>query len=233
MNDPVNLNTLLVPVDHDHEPQVDNGLSATAKIDVIFKKHRERLVEEIGRSTAVLGCVAWLTDAFVLEALAKCHHVSIVVQKEDFLRPDLGGKAWNQNLRRLYGALPSPLLRYSLPGGVSGLNYAGDPQIAPIRCVGNHNRDKRSAWPRMHNKFLVFCDVDQDSHSHHVVTPRRVWTGSYNISANAAASWENAVLIDNAQIADAYAREFAQILTFSEALDWTSDWVTPEYRIGS
>lgn len=233
MNDPVNLNALLVPVDHEHEPQVDHGLSAVANIDVIFRNHRERLIGEIGRSAAVLGCVAWLTDTLVLQALARCHHVSIVVQKEDFLRPDLGGQSWNRNLRRLYGALPSPILRYSLPGGVSGLNYAGDPGIAPIRCVGNHNREKRPAWPRMHNKFLVFCDVDHHPQSEYVVTPRRVWTGSYNISANAAASWENAVLVDNAEVAGAYAREFAQILTFSEALDWTSDWVEPEYRIGS
>ncbi len=229
---PTNLNALLVPTDDKDLPQTDHSFSTVAKVDVIFRGHRERLVEEISRSTVVLGCVAWLTDAVVLEALAKCYHVSIVVQKEDFLRPDFGGQAWNRNLRRMYSALPSPLLRYSLPGGVSGLNYAADPNIAPIRCVGNHNRDKLPAWPRMHNKFLIFCD-GAGSKDGYDVTPRRVWTGSYNISANAAASWENAILIDNAEIADAYTREFAQILTFSEALDWSSDWVMPEYRIGS
>lgn len=230
--DGVNLNDLRVPVDHDTEPQADHGLSAVANVDVIFRNHRARLLDEIARCDVVLGCVAWLTDSIVLGALAKRLHVSIVVQKEDFLRPDLG-QAWGQHLRRLYGALPSPLLRYALPGGVSGLNYAGDPQIDPVRCVGNHNRDKHPAWPRMHNKFLVFCDEAQDDHGSPAVVPRRVWTGSYNISANAAASWENAVLIDSAEVADAYAREFAQILTFSEALDWTSDWVAPEYRVGS
>lgn len=228
----VNLNDLGVPVEHATEPQVDHGLSAIAKVDVIFRNHRARLLDEIARCDVVLGCVAWLTDGVVLDALAKRQHVSIVVQKEDFLRPDLG-QSWKHHLRRLYGALPSPLLRYALPGGVSSLNYAGDPKIAPVRCVGNHNRDKQPAWPRMHNKFLVFCDQAKDSHGDPAVVPRRVWTGSYNISLNAAASWENAVLIDSAEIADAYAREFAQILTFSEPLDWTSDWVAPEYRIGS
>ncbi len=228
----VNLNDLGVPVDHETEPQADHGMSAVAKVEVIFRNHRARLLDEIARCDVVLGCVAWLTDSAVLGALANCQHVSIVVQKEDFLRPDLG-QAWGQHLRRLYDALPSPLLRYDLPGGVSGLNYASDPAIAPVRCVGNHNRDRQPAWPRMHNKFLVFCDQDQDSTSAPAVVPRRVWTGSYNISLNAAASWENAVLIDSAEVADAYAREFAQILTFSEPLDWTSDWVSPEYRIGS
>lgn len=228
----VNLNDLGVPMDHETEPQADHGMSAVAKIDVVFRNHRSRLLDEIARCDVVLGCVAWLTDSVVLGALASRQHVSIVVQKEDFLRPDLR-QAWGQHLRRLYGALPSPLLRYALPGGVSGLNYAGDPKIAPVRCVGNHNRDKQPAWPRMHNKFLVFCDQGKDSYGDTAVVPRRVWTGSYNISLNAAASWENAVLIESAEVADAYAREFAQILTFSEPLDWTSDWVAPEYRIGS
>lgn len=229
-----NLNDLGVPVEHSTEAQIDNGMSANAKVDVIFRDHRARLIGEIGRSSVVLGCVAWLTDREVLEALANCHHVSIVVQKENFLRPDIGGRQ-AQSLRAAYARLPSPLQRYSLPGGVSELNYAGDPSIDPVRCVGNQNREKRPAWPRMHNKFLIFCDqvLNQDECQVPTVVPRRVWTGSYNISNNAASSWENAVLINNTEIADAYAREFAQILAFSEQLDWTSDWIAPEYRIGS
>ena len=230
----INLNEMGVPTDGHPEAQVDYGMSAVAKIDVVFRNQRARLIDEIQRSAVVLGCVAWLTDNAVLQALAKCEHVSIVVQKEDFLRPDLGHQgSWTQNLRHLYGALPSPLTRYSLPGGVANLSYASDPSIAPVRCVGHHNRDKRAASPRMHNKFLIFCEYGCDENGDPSVVPRRVWTGSYNISANAAASWENAVLIDSAEIAGAYAREYAQIMAFSEALDWTSDWVAPDYRIGS
>ena len=227
-----NLNQLGVPVDHDHEPQRDNSMSAIAPIEVIFREHQARLVQEIARYPVVIGCIAWLTDAVVLAALAKCHHVSIIVQKEDFLRPDLG-QMRALALRRLYDALPAPLMRYSLPGGVSGLNYAGDPSIAAIRCVGHHNSEKKSAWPRMHNKFLVFCDQKSDTGGLHDVVPQKVWTGSYNISANAAVSWENAVMIDSPVVAEAYAREYGQIMTFSEPLDWTSPWIQPEYRIGS
>jgi hypothetical protein len=230
----VNLNQLGGPTDGQPEVQVDHGVSVVAKLDVIFRNQRDRLIGEIQKSAVVLGCVAWLTDNAVLQALAKCEHVSIVVQKEDFLRPDLGQRrAWSQNLRQLYGALPSPLTRYSLPGGVASLSYCSDPSIAPVRCVGNHNRDKQAASPRMHNKFLIFCEHGRDECGDPSVIPRRVWTGSYNISANAAASWENAVLIDSAEVADAYAREYAQIMAFSEPLDWTNEWVAPEYRIGS
>jgi len=109
-----NLNELGVPVDHDKEPQSDNGISAVAPIDVIFRNHRARLVAEIARFPSCWVVLLGLTDTVVLEALAKCRHVSIVVQKEDFLRPDLG-QARARSLRRLYDALPSPLLRYALP----------------------------------------------------------------------------------------------------------------------
>ncbi|SEH15089.1 PLD-like domain-containing protein [Sphingopyxis sp. YR583] len=229
----VNLNDLGVPVDHTTEAQRDFGITANARLDVIFRDHRARLIAEIGRSPVVLGCVAWLTDADVLRALASCYHVSIVVQKEDFLRPDLGGARYS-SLHALYSALPSRLLRYHLPGGVSSLNHAGDPSIEPVRCVGNHNREKRPAWPRMHNKFLIFCDLEPGTeHRDTDVVPRRVWTGSYNISNNATHSWENAILIESEEVASAFAKEFGQILTFSECLDWSSDWVEPEYRIGS
>ncbi len=230
--DRINLNQLGVPVDHDLEPQSDNSMSAIAPVEVIFRNHQERLVQEIARHPVVVGCVAWLTATVVLEALAKCLHVSIIVQKEDFLRPDLV-QMRTAGLRRLYDALPAPLMRYSLPGGVSGLNYAGNPNIEAIRCVGHHNSEKRSAWPRMHNEFLVFCDIDQEGNGLEDVLPRKVWTGSYNISANATASWENAVMIDSSEVAGAYAREYGQIMAFSEVLDWTSPWIAPEYRIGS
>jgi len=232
MRDIINLNALGVPSEHTTEAQRDFGIVTEAHVDVIFRNHRARLVKEISRSSVVLGCVAWLTDAVVLHALSACDHVSIVVQKEDFLRPDLGTVRFS-TLRAQYASLPSTLSRYSLPGGASGLSYASDPDIAPIRCVGNHNRDKRPAWPRMHNKFLIFCDqVDGPDHQESVVIPRRVWTGSYNISNNAAHSWKNAILIESREVADTFTAEFGQILAFSECLDWTSDWVEPEYRIG-
>jgi phosphatidylserine/phosphatidylglycerophosphate/cardiolipin synthase-like enzyme len=231
-----NLNELGVPVEHEMQPQRDNGLSTTAPIQIIFKNHQARLLEEIRRWPIVLGCVAWLTDRQILRALAACEHVNIIVQKEDFLRPDIGGRR-AASLRPFYDSLPSPLSRYELPAGISGFSYCSDPSIEAVRCVGNHNRQRLPAWPRMHNKFLVFCDrhvePDQWEGNRTVVLPRRVWTGSYNLSATACRSWENAILIDSPEVAEAYTREFAQILTFSERLDWESDWVEPEYRIGS
>jgi hypothetical protein len=105
--------------------------------------------------------------------------------------------------------------------------------IPPVRCVGNDNADKHPAWPRMHNKFLVFCSLRENAWRGPELHPECVWTGSYNITFNAQKSFENAVILRDSDIAAAYAREWAQILALSEPLDWEDRWSAPEYRIGT
>lgn len=39
------------------------------------------------------------------------------------------------------------------------LNTRSELENDAIRCVGNYNVDKKIAWPRMHNKFLIFCKL--------------------------------------------------------------------------
>jgi phosphatidylserine/phosphatidylglycerophosphate/cardiolipin synthase-like enzyme len=85
----------------------------------------------------------------------------------------------------------------------------------------------------MHNKFLVGCDYLEACSGSFLVVPKQVWTGSYNFSYNARASFENALIISDTEIAMAYAQEWAQIYALSEPLDWQKDWVAPEYRIGT
>ena len=87
----------------------------------------------------------------------------------------------------------------------------------------------------MHNKFLVFCKTlkgDEDG-DREVIVPKSVWTGSFNFSKNATNSLENAVYIRDEKIAKAYFSEWSQIEGLSEPLDWESEWVAPEWRIGS
>lgn len=226
------LTKMQLPTDMGGEDQADHGASSISKVEVIFRNHRERLIAEIERYPVVAGCVAWLTDFAVLRALATRCSVCIVVQKEDFLKPDTRGSG--SMLRQLYAAIPKSE-KYDLPY-LSQYSYCGDPTCEPVRCVGNHNSERKPAFPRMHNKFLVFCELlrrEDDHHEYFVPSPVKVWTGSYNISDNASRSWENAVLIDDPAIADAYAKEFAQIFGFSEPLNWNSAWVEPQYRIGS
>lgn len=220
-----------------HDPSV-----TSCNTRAIFRDHARVLKEEIMKSQLVLGCVAWFTHEDILAALRTPEFgAAIVVQKEDFLRCDRTTSnklAWERNLRKLYKSLHCGVERYSLPGVVNGLSYCSDPSVDPVRCVGNHNAAQLSAAPRMHNKFSVFCNVveqfdEQGEGSWYVIKPYAVWTGSMNWSHNASRSFENAMLIYDTKIANAYAEEFGNIFALSEPLDWTSQWVAPQYRIGS
>ena len=170
--------------------------------------------------------------------------VAIVVQKEDFLRPDLGADdKWKCRLRTSYDALKTISNDRLEWGGrlVANLSVCGDGTIQPVRCVGNHNRDKRMAFPRMHNKFLVFCRPEDYSPKEREERgwrtfdpkPYAVWTGSFNFSKNAGMSLENALFLTDAKLVQAYFDEWEQIVTISEPLDWETDWAAPEWRIGT
>lgn len=220
-------------------PQEDNS-ATVGNVSVFFRDQDTALINELKTAKFVLGAVAWLTSQPVLEALSNVDYgCAMVVQKEDFLRPEYStpATAYRAKLRHAYSKLHADLPRYSLPGIAGGLSVACDPSVEPVRCVGNFNREKRPAMPRMHNKFLVLCDVcipdEKHPDAHTVVKPVSVWTGSMNLTYNATLSFENSVLIKDSEIACAYAEEWAQIFALSEPLDWESDWVAPEYRIGT
>ena len=56
-------------------------------------------------------------------------------------------------------------------------------------------------YAKMHNKFTV-------------IDGKRVLTGSYNYTTSASTwSYENLVLLDSAEIADAFAAEFKKIIS--------------------
>lgn len=206
------------------EPVVirDHGMRKRATdVEVIFRNLDLALVREIEKADEVFGCVAWLTNLEILAALARKRAVGIVVQKEDFLRPD-SVDIVQARTRAAYAQVPG-FERHILPC-TSSYSFACDPESEGIRCVGYHNSERRAAFPRMHNKFMVFCSGFE---------PYAVWTGSFNMTYNAADSMENAVLIRDKDVAASYLDEFGTIFGLSEPLDWTSEWVAPEYRLGT
>lgn len=223
--------------------RVASLISENGDIVAHFDGLEDALIREIKQADVVFGCVAWLTNTRILTALAS-KDVSIVVQKEDFLRPDMSDLAdWKSNLRRQYNALKCTFDRVFVPYiAVSGSNVHGDPSINPVRCMGNYNRDKLPASPRMHHKFVVFAkraqtrltwSPDGSEYDWTEITPYAVWTGSFNFTQNAIMSLENALVIRDECIVNAYMHEYAHVFALSETLDWEQDWVAPEYRIGT
>lgn len=226
-------------------PLADHSVSVITQspVHVHFRDLESHLIQYIKMYPVVVGCVAWLTSKPILDALATRKGVSIVVQKEDFLRPDIGSKSWPKYYRSLYSKLPSALLRCDfhhtiLPSmGLSGYWE----ELDGIRCVGNHNADKSPAFPRSHHKFVVFCSTRPapdrsecpDDDRRDVIEPCAVWTGSFNFTANGTKSLENALFIPDSRIAMAYLKEWAQITAISEPLNWSSEYVAPEWRVGT
>lgn len=204
-------------------------------VTAVFRDLKEHLIEEIQKHDVVIGCMAWLTEPDILAALAEKTFVSIVVQKEDFLRPDKTlPDNWKSVLRSGYDLIgnSNKLSRYDFPF-LSRFSYCDDPSISGVRCVGNHNKTRKPAFPRMHNKFVVMGYLCDEPDGKDCLLPWTVWTGSFNFTANGGDSLENAVIIRAPEIATAYMHEWEQITAISEPLDWESAWVEPEWRMGS
>ena len=238
-----NLNELDIKTDGiENEALKDFSISATEphldKIEAIFKNIESRLLDIIKEyeNGAIFGCIAWLTSIPILKALSKCKIVQIVVQKEDFLRPDQnqnGKGTWKVELKKHYERLNCEMQRHQFREPMSSLSVCSDPTVDPVRCVGNHNSDKNSAFPRAHHKFLVFCEL---GHNEKYI-PTALWTGSFNLTKNATNSLENVLFLTdnkgNNPVISAFLNEHHQIFALSEKLDWKNDWTTPEFRIGT
>ena len=230
----------------------DNSTASTdGRTLVYFKNLEDHLVRFIQEADVVVGCVAWVTSEPILKALAKKKGVSLVVQKEDFLRPDLSPHDnWKRQLRQLYDNLPHSLNAADLPGLFDLKENSDDVHIVePIRCVGDANIDKLPACPRSHHKFVLFCKAEEHCQCNKCqeqlqmemevfelksrdimhISPYAVWTGSFNFTRNATMSFENAVVLYDAKLVEAYYQEYGEILFLSEPLDWTKPWMNPRH----
>lgn len=257
----LNMNSLEIPTDgNDWEPLRDYGV-VSGSAEVIFRNLEDRLIREIERSDIVVGCVAWLTSKRIVRALSRVS-CCIIVQKEDFLRPDDDGS--KSELQTLYGLLSNQHNRFEFWNPLGAMTTCGDAGIEGVRCVGNHNRSRFPAFPRSHHKFVVFgkremrdgsadcpddIGVSEARFSELLTMPNRdvlaqapidwyyrfdrVWTGSFNFTQNAGRSFENAIILTDERIARAYLGEFSQVAALSEPLNWDDDWCAPEWRIGS
>lgn len=222
-----------------HSSLQDFSTSNTdASVQVYFKDIESHLIRHIESADVVVGCVAWLTSPTILAALSKKSGVSIIVQKEDWLRPDLDNREnWKERHKSRYARLPSSLTRLDLglrDTVLREMSYCKDPTIEAVRCVGNHNSEKVSAFPRMHHKFIVLCrEIAVKDNEYMNYAPYEVWTGSFNFTKNAGSSFENAVVLREATLAKAFLGEYAQVAALSEQLDWESEWIEPQWRAGS
>lgn len=207
---------------------VDHGMSTdSSPVSVYFRDLKTHLIRHVREYDGVVGCVAWLTDHDILLALSKVR-CGLLVQKEDFLRPDAGG--WSKyRLKGDYAKLQRAWERRDLPNPLPRASIFGDTHFDPIRCVGMLRTSQSEPTPVLHHKFLVFGDEVPCYGS--VVKPR---PGSAN---------ERRVLDRRAELeAERVKRDALLDFSIGEELDFPRtqdlssndpDWVIEQYHSGS
>lgn len=238
-----NLNRFAIPMLDDGMPLLDSHGDGATRVHL--RNIKRALLEQIESADAVIGCVAWLTDFDLLRALKRKQVVSLLIQKEDFLRPESASHAnFHSDLRAAYSALPT-FERGDMPSLVAELSTAADPTSAAVRCVG-FAPGGTEMQPRMHHKFCVFARVrsGHERPGYHQgmagthwdrdwIEPYAAWTGSFNWTLNASASLENAIFTTDKVVVQNFTKEWGNCFALSEPLDWTTTYVAPEYRVGS
>ena len=223
-----NLNECLIPSEDGGVPLGDWDLGL-GDVYTHFRNLKPKLLAHIIEADYVFGCVAWLTDPDILHELSKKRGVCILIQKEDFLRPDGAIKDFHRKIYDAYHSLPSVSRLDFRIGLANDLSRCGDPTMEPVRVVGFKN--KGPYGPRMHHKFALFAQHNPNSDRWDF--PHTVWTGSFNWTKSASNSLENAVVFRETKAVKGYYLEFQQVLGLSEPPDWTSEYVAPQWRIGS
>lgn len=232
-------NTLTNDADGNGKQHDFSTIGNNAEIEVYFKNIEKTIISKIKKYKYVIGCIAWLTNENILKELSKKTNVLIVVQEEDFLRPDTnfdGNKLkWKNKIKKLYKKLEKGLIDSMF----WGVNYAQMDTIeSGVIRFGLINEKKIPAFPRMHNKFILCyndleynekyeLNVDEEQY----VFDGEVLSGSYNYTENSNNSLENILCIKDSKIINAYFKQFVEILTMSMPLDWECEWCPSESGI--
>ncbi len=201
---------------HNLYPEPNQRQCTSDKVTVMLGELRPQLLKFINSSQIVVGCVAWITDPKILEALSR-RHVALIVQKEKWWKENTSrGTRLAKYYSQLTGGLPAEAFPSPLSGAPAGIG------LAPIACMGSVGGGNGFGGPLMHHKFIIRCRAVKGA-----LVPEAVWTGSFNFSGNANNSMENVVVIRDPKIAAAYLHEFALVASLSEPMNWKTLKVKP------
>lgn len=199
-----------------------------------FEKLEKHLISHIEKSSYVVGCVAWLTNNNIIEALENIDGVKIIINKEEYLNPnmEIGQKFFYQCLRGKYNEIPD--MFNSKCKCCEKKNILKCPNFCKI--FGNISENGSNInmgailtcgivnnYSKMHHKFLIFFNDK--------IEPMGVWTGSYNLSKTSNFSLENALYITDKDVIMEYIKEFLAIYPFSESYNWKSGILCKSIKI--
>jgi hypothetical protein len=202
----------------------ENNPNKPSDVHSYFHDLEKKVLVLIEESTYVIGCVAWLTNDSILDALAKKKGVKIVVNKEEYLRPDtrVGKRDFYRKLRMKYNELDDLFKTDCVSCSKPFISCEHFVKIFPnIKTEDLIGRDGAvlscgivNNFSKMHHKFLLFFGENFE--------PKGVWTGSFNLSNNSNYCLENALYVTNPIVFKEYLLEFEIIYSFSECYKWES-----------
>lgn len=214
-----------------------HSILINSNVQPYFEKLEEHLIGYIEKSSYVVGCVAWLTNQNIIEALENIKGAKIIINKEEYLNPKMekGQQFFYRCLRGRYNDIPDmfeSICKCCSKNMLQCQNFCkifGNINTEYISTniqseTDTHNKgNKKGAiltcgivnnHSKMHHKFLIFFNDD--------IIPTGLWTGSYNLSKTSNFSLENALYITDIDVIREYIKEFLAIYPFSESYNWTS-----------
>ena len=185
-------------------------------VTVYFCNFRREFINILSESSkegtekiTIVGCIAWLSDPEILEALSYyCVQVFFLVNDEDF-------NCWgNGKTHLLYDKLPWCYKSVSeLFGHLNDvyLPLTVKSSFAPVRCIkkngaGNH---------LMHNKYVVILSQKKEDKA---LTCVSTWLGSVNFTKNSSNNLESATYIEDERVAKSVFDDFSNLFILSSPL---------------
>jgi phosphatidylserine/phosphatidylglycerophosphate/cardiolipin synthase-like enzyme len=176
--------------------------------DCAFEDIESFVLDFIDKSDVVVGCVAWLSNYRILQALAR-KRVSIVV--DDPLRHSLSdGKA--TFLKKSYARM-SRMNKFWFHPHLFNYDVDGPVYYAAVRMR------EMPAFNLMHHKFLVRC-AWAPACAPFYVQPSAVLTGSYNFTLAARSNEENVVVVTDLDIVQRFYAEWERQFRGSTNIKW-------------
>jgi phosphatidylserine/phosphatidylglycerophosphate/cardiolipin synthase-like enzyme len=198
---------------------------------VLFDGIEDEICQQINDCDIVLGCSFGLNNKKIVDALKnKGDGVCIILDKKTASNNINYYKYLNSQLTH-YDFSPSSLkdlftfvpLKVTPSTNKHAIRIFGL-SIEPYDEISNNKTVKR--FPIFHHKFLIFCHKNSNDE----LTPKSVFTGSYNFTENANYSRENGILLENSDLARAYLTEWEKCVLFSESCErYSKSDINPEF----
>jgi len=189
--------------------------SMKSETEVHFRNLEDVLLREIEQADIVLGCVAWITSAPILEELARKTTCLILDHKVPSMpahRKESYAALQFQDKTPIYEMLRnghgySEYFCYSTEKG----HPISDTMYGDWNFEAGLYRVDGGKFRYMHHKFLILIENQGICSCGKRLYKPSVWTGSFNLTKNAKTGLENAIILRDPTLCASYLCEFLEV----------------------